>query len=46
MFSKDAQTGTITIRYSEPAGFPVKFHWEATVAIDGKVVTTPMVVEQ
>ncbi len=40
--SKNAETGVITIRYSEPEGFPVKFSWEATIDTDGKVATTPM----
>ena len=44
--SKDAKTGVVTIRYSEPEGFPVKFHWEATVGVDGKTATTPLVVEE
>ncbi|MBO6067410.1 MAG: hypothetical protein J6P80_04575, partial [Kiritimatiellae bacterium] len=40
--SKNAETGAITIRYSEPEGFPVKFAWETTIDTDGKAVTTPM----
>ena len=40
--SKDAETGAITIRYSEPEGFPVKFSWETTIDTDGKSVTTPL----
>ena len=40
--SKNAETGVITIRYSEPEGFPVKFSWEATIDTDGKAVTTPI----
>ena len=44
--SKDAKTGVVTIRYSEPEGFPVKFHWEATVGVDGQTATTPLVVEE
>lgn len=40
--SKNAETGVITIRYSEPEGFPVKFSWETTIDTDGKVATTPM----
>ncbi len=43
--SKNAETGAVTIRYSEPEGFPVKFHWEATVGVDGKTVNTPLVIE-
>ena len=41
-----AETGAVTIRYSEPEGFPVKFHWEATVGVDGKTATTPLVIEE
>jgi hypothetical protein len=40
--SKNAETGAITIRYSEPEGFPVKFSWETTIDTDGKSVTTPL----
>ena len=43
--SRDAQTGVVTVRYSEPAGFPVKFHWDATIGLDGTAVTTQLVVE-
>jgi len=39
--SKNAETGAITIRYSEPEGFPVKFSWETTIDTDGKAVSTP-----
>ncbi len=44
-FSKDDATGAVTIRYSEPAGFPFRFHWETTVALDGTATSTPMVIE-
>ena len=44
--AKDAQTGAVTITYSEPVGCPVKFHWTTTIAIDGSTVTTPLVVEE
>jgi hypothetical protein len=44
--SKDADTGDITVRYSEPAGFPAKFHWTTTVHLDGSTSTTPLVVDQ
>ena len=43
--SKDAKTGVVTIRYSEPEGFPVKFHWEAKIDVDGKTANTPLVIE-
>lgn len=43
--SKNAETGAVTIRYSEPEGFPVKFLWEATVGVDGKTANTPLVIE-
>ncbi|MBP5787136.1 MAG: hypothetical protein J6Y19_04920, partial [Kiritimatiellae bacterium] len=38
--SKDAQTGAVTIDYSEPEGSPVKFHWSTTIDIDGNVTST------
>ena len=43
--SKDNATGAVTIAYNEPAGFPFKFHWTTTVALDGTITSTPMVVE-
>ena len=44
--TKNAETGAITVRYSEPEGFPVHFHWENTIATDGTSVVTEMVIEQ
>ena len=44
-FSKDALTGDVKIAYSEPDGFPFKFHWTATVALDGTITTTKMIIE-
>ncbi len=44
-FARDENSGAITIHYSEPEGCPVKFHWDCYIALDGKSVTTPMVVE-
>ena len=43
--SKNAETGAVTVRYSEPAGFPVKFHWETTIDLNGIATSTPIVVE-
>lgn len=43
--SKNADTGAITVVYSEPQGFPFRFHWSATIAVDGTTTTTEMVVE-
>ena len=40
--SKNVDTGAVTIRYSEPEGFPVKFHWETTVDVAGNSVSTQM----
>ncbi|MBO7684084.1 MAG: hypothetical protein J6T51_05110, partial [Kiritimatiellae bacterium] len=40
--SRNDDTGAITIRYSEPEGMPVKFHWETTVALDGSYTSTPI----
>ena len=44
--SKNEATGAVTIRYSQPQGFPFRFHWETTVALDGTSSTTPVVVEK
>ena len=44
--SKNAETGDITVTYSEPEGFLFHFHWTATIAIDGTTTTTPIVVEE
>lgn len=38
--SKNVDTGAVTIRYSEPEGFPVKFHWETTVDVAGNSVSS------
>ena len=43
--SKDEATGAVTVTYTEPEGFPVHFHWTATVALDGTITSTPMVIE-
>ncbi len=43
--SRDEGTGAITIHYSQPAGFPLKFHWETYITLDGATTTTPLVVE-
>ena len=49
--SRDNLTGTVTIVTSQPEGLkdrnnlPLNFHWTTTVAVDGKVTTTPLVVE-
>ena len=43
--AKNDETGAVTIRYSEPEGFPFKFHWETTVALDGTPTTTPITVD-
>ena len=39
---KNEETGVITVRYSEPAGFPIKFSWECAIALDGTSTTTQM----
>ncbi len=44
--SKNAETGAITVTYSEPQGFPFHFHWTATISIDGTTTTTPIMVER
>ena len=40
--SRNDETGAVTIKYSEPKGFPVKFNWTTTIDVDGNAVTTPM----
>ena len=40
--SRNDETGAVTIKYSEPKGFPVKFSWTTTIDVDGKSTTTPM----
>ncbi len=40
--SRDDETGAVTIKYSEPKGFPVKFNWTTTIDLDGNVASTPM----
>ena len=40
--ARNDETGAVTIRYSEPKGFPVKFNWTTTIDVDGNAVTTPM----
>ena len=42
---KNAETGDITIRYSEPDGFPIHFSWQTTVHLDGTTESTPLAVE-
>ena len=44
--TRSNETGAIEIVCSEPAGFPLKFHWTTTVALDGTVTSTPMMIEQ
>ena len=40
--SRNDETGAVTIKYSEPEGFPVKFNWTVTVNVDGSSTSTPM----
>ena len=44
--SKDAETGSVNIKYSNPEGSPLKFSWTATVDVEGKVTTTPIQIEE
>ncbi|MBO7535060.1 MAG: hypothetical protein J6T46_13810 [Victivallales bacterium] len=44
--SKNEETGAVTIRYSEPEGFPKHFHWETTIGLDGTSTTTPFVITE
>ena len=49
--SRDNATGTVTIVTSQPEGLkdrdnrPLNFHWTTTVALDGTVTSTPIVIE-
>jgi len=49
--SKNADTGAITVRYSEPEGFsdpdgvPIRFHWETVIQLNGSSESTAIVVE-
>ena len=49
--SRDNATGTVTIVTSQPEGLkdrdnlPLNFHWTTTVDVDGKVTTSPIVIE-
>ena len=49
--SRDNLTGTVTIVTSQPEGLkdrdnlPLNFHWTTTVALDGTVTSTPIVIE-
>ena len=40
--SRNDETGAVTIKYSEPEGFPLKFNWTTTVDVDGKSTSSPM----
>ena len=40
--SRNDETGAVTIKYSEPKDFPVKFNWTVTVNVDGSSTSTPM----
>ena len=40
-FTKNEETGDITIRYTSPKGLPFSFEWTATVSPDGYVSSTP-----
>lgn len=40
--SKDADTGDITIRYSDSTGFPVHFSWTTVIRLDGASATMPI----
>ena len=44
--SRNDETGAVTIKYSEPAGFPVKFNWTTTIDVDGNTTSTPMRIDR
>ena len=41
-FSRNDETGDVTIRYSSPEELPFSFEWTATISTDGNVTTTPL----
>ena len=43
--SKDENTGAITVKYTSPKELPLRFSWTATIDVDGRIATTPLVVE-
>ena len=43
---KNDETGTVVVTISEPPGFPVRFHWTSSVALDGTITSTPMEIEK
>lgn len=45
MLARYAHTGAVTVTYSEPVGCPVKFHWSATIALDGSSTMTELVAD-
>lgn len=40
--SQNEQTGAVTIDYNSPEALPFKFHWKATVDVNGHITTTPL----
>ena len=44
--TKDVETGSVNIKYSNPEGSPLKFSWTATVDVEGKTVSTPIQIEE
>ena len=44
--SANNDTGDVTVVCTEPKDFPVKFRWMATVAVDGTVTATPLVIRR
>ena len=40
--SRNDETGAVTIKYSEPKDFPVKFNWTTTIDVNGNSTITPM----
>ena len=42
-FSRNEDTGAIKIHYSQPDGFPIKFHWDTVVRVDGTTTSTALV---
>ncbi len=45
-FSKNDETGAITVKYSSPIDLPIRFEWTATIDIDGNMTSTPLKVDK
>lgn len=42
---KNEETGAVVVNISKPEGFPFHFHRTSTIALDGTVTSTSMIIE-